>query len=393
MLSEEERIARNLEYIEANKSYVIERLKKKSKYKVCFYVYDETKWKCQSLYELFERDEQFEPLILVTKTSVEDIKNPSYQSKENLERVYNFFKNKNIKVEYAYRDGFVPFEEFEPDIIIYQHPWYVETSQGPVVCSKFALTCYVPYYIPTTTAPIDYYLRFHKYVQNYYVFDEITKKLYQEKMDNGGKNVKAVGQPFLDYFLYAKKEEKKYTIYAPHWSICKQSVAYSTFEWSGQFILEYAKKHPEMNWIFKPHPLLKKTLYDKNIMSKEEIENYYNSWDLFGLKYESGDYLELFNKSKLLITDCSSFLGEYFLTGNPVIHLISEDAVPYNETINQIIKYYYKVRNIGELENMLSNVFEKDYMKEAREKAIEEMGMKTSSAEKILQDLRMVING
>ena len=63
-----------------------------------------------------------------------------------------FFKSKGINVQCAYdleNDKFVPFEKMspKPDIIIYQHPWYVEITQGPVVCSKFALTYYVPYYI------------------------------------------------------------------------------------------------------------------------------------------------------------------------------------------------------------------------------------------------------
>jgi len=388
------KIKQNCTYIEKNQKKVLKKLRKKSKIKVGFYIYDETKWKCQSLYDLMENEEKFEPVILVTKTNVLDPQNPSFQTLENLEKVYKFFKDKNMKVEYAYKGGFIPFKNFDLDIIIYQHPWYVETSQGPVVCSKFALTCYVPYYFPTTTAPIDYHLRFHRYVQNYYVFDEITKKLYAEKMSNKAKNVKVVGQPFLDYFRLNKSEEKTYTIYAPHWSICKKSIAYGTFEWNGKFMLEYAKLHPERNWIFKPHPLLFMALINNKIMTQEEAENYYNEWAKIGLKYESGDYLELFNKSKLLITDCSSFLGEYFLTENPVIHLISEFATPYNETINQIIENYYKVKNVEELGILLNYLSKNDPLKSQRIQALEDLGLKNNyAAENILNDLKEILRG
>jgi CDP-glycerol glycerophosphotransferase (TagB/SpsB family) len=81
-------------------------------------------------------------------------------------------------------------------------------------------------------------------------------------------------------------------------------------------LLEYAKSHTETKWIFKPHPLLKKALVDTNTMTLEEVENYYSEWEKIGIKYEGGEYLEFFAKSKMMVTDCSSFLGEYFVTEN-----------------------------------------------------------------------------
>lgn len=379
---------RNLSYIKRNHKKVLQKLKEKIKHEklnFVFYVYDETKWKCQSLYDLLEQDGRFNVKVLVTRTAVNDVKNPSFQTLDNVKRTYDFFVSKNMNVEFGYdieHDCFIPFENFEPDIIIYQHPWYVETSQGPVVCSKFALTGYVPYYFPTTASPIDYYLRFHQYIENYYVFDETTCNYYVERMENKGKNVKVVGQPFLDYFRFNPNKEKKYTIYAPHWTVGGKGIAYGTFEWNGRFMLEYAGKHPEMNWIFKPHPLLKKALIDNGIMTLEETEEYYNQWKC----YESGDYLDLFSKSQMLITDCSSFLGEYFMTGNPVIHLISPEAKPFNETIKKIVKNYYKAGTLEELKDLLNKLPQNDIMKEQRENALENLGYKNNYAAKNLLD-------
>lgn len=384
---------RNLSYIDRNYKNVLKKLKEKiktSKLKVVFYVYDETKWKCQSLYDLLSEDSRFEVEILVSKTSPQDKKNPSYQSIEDVKKTYDFFASKGMNVKYAYNietEQFIPFEKFNPDIIIYQHPWYVETSQGPVVCSKFALTGYVPYHFPTTATPIEYYLRFHQYVQNYYILDKNTYDFYSKNMENKGKNLKIVGQPFLDYFNNLNIEEKKYTIYAPHWTVCKKGIAYATFEWNGDWILDYAKSHPERNWVFKPHPLLQKALVDNQVKTLEEVKRYYDEWNKIGLKYESGDYLELFNKSNLLVTDCSSFLGEYFMTENPVIHLISKDATPYSLTVNKIVENYYKAYCIKDLEELLENLPQNDWMKEKRIKALKELGLKNNYAAKnIMKD-------
>ena len=63
---------------------------------------------------------------------------------------YQFFKKRGMNVELGFDIGnnkFIPFEIFEPDLIFYSHPWYVERTQGPVVCSKFALTYYIPYFL------------------------------------------------------------------------------------------------------------------------------------------------------------------------------------------------------------------------------------------------------
>jgi len=389
------KIEQNLFYIEKNHKKVLKKLKEKyknnKKINVAFYVYDETKWKCQSLYELLENSDKFNVKVLVTRNSATNKDNPSYQTIKELRTTHEFFFKKGMNVEFAYdikKEKHIPFKKFKPDIIVYQHPWYIETSQGPVVCSKFALTYYIPYYFPTTSTPIDYYLRFHQYIENYCVFDEITQNLYKEKMSNNGKNVIVTGQPFLDYFKLNKKISSEFIIYAPHWTICKKGIAYGTFEWNGEFLLNYAKSHPEQKWIFKPHPLLKKALIDNHVMTEQQAEDYYNEWDKIGLRYEHGDYLELFNKSKMLITDCSSFLGEYFLTENPVIHLISPDAKPYNETINQIIKYYYKANNIEELKTLLEHVPQNDFMKEERINALNRLGYKnTTASENILKHI------
>ena len=388
------KIAQNLRYIKHNKINVIKKLKEKlnrsEKLNAVFYVYDETKWKCQYLYELLSEDSRFNTKVLVTKPSCLNKENPSYISDEKTIETYDFFKSRGMYVEYAFDLGkqeFIPFEKFSPDIIFYQHPWYVKTEQGPVVCSKFALTCYIPYYFPIETADIDCNLRFHKYVENYYILDEYTRGKYINKNKNLEEKLKVVGYPYLDYFntCHTEVDEDCY-IYAPHWTVNGNGLAYGTFEWSGKLMLEYAKVHPEIKWIFKPHPLLKKALSDFGIMTESEAEEYYTEWGKIGIKYESGDYLGLFSKSKMMITDCSSFLGEYFVTGKPLIHLMSEKS-QFNNSDNPILKTYYRAYNPEELQNLLAKLPSDDYMKQERQKNLEKLGLKNNASKKIAEDI------
>jgi cobalamin biosynthesis Co2+ chelatase CbiK len=61
------KVRQNLAYIKKNRKQVLKKLKNKSPLKVIFYVYDETKWKSQSVYDLMLEDERFNPTIVVTK--------------------------------------------------------------------------------------------------------------------------------------------------------------------------------------------------------------------------------------------------------------------------------------------------------------------------------------
>lgn len=384
------KIEQNCAYVAKNKKKILKKLKNKSSLKVAFYVYDSCKWKCQTIYDEMVKNTRFEPVIIVTKNAANNLDNPSYQSKEEILETYNFFKNKKMNVELAYdfeKEKHIPFERFAPDIIIYQHPWYVETTQGPVVCSKFALTAYVPYDIPTTTLPTEYNLRFYQYVENYYLINEDLKDFYAPLMDNKGKNLKAVGAPTLDVIKNIDSD-KKYIIYAPHWTINhEKTIAYSTFKENGKFILEYAQKHPEFNWVFKPHPMLKKAIIDNNFMSIKETEKYYSDWENLGQACYDGDYYDLFNESKLMITDCSTFLLEYFATGKPLIRLVSPNSGEFNIITKNIIKHFYNVENLSELEKTLQTILieEKDELESEREKASSQY---TQNATKnIIQDL------
>ena len=370
------KIQTNCNYINKNVKRVREKLSKdvkRRKLRVGFFIYDETKWKCQTLYDIFENSNEFTPVILATKNCSPKF-NFNFQKPETIKKIYQFFKNKSMNVEYAYdfdKDCYIPFEKFNLDIIFYQHPWYIETSQGPVVCSKFALTYYVPYYLPSTTFPQDYYLRFHRYIHKYCVLNQELVDRYSNLMANKGKNLLPIGTPQLDYFYLDKNsnQERKYLIYAPHWSVNHvNTIAYSTFLWSGKIILEYAKKHPELNWIFKPHPCLKSSLITNDYWSEKEVDDYYKEWDNVGMRYESGDYLDLFQQSYAMITDCGTFLTEFFLTKMPVIHLVTPDSVPFIDHINKISATYYRAQNEDELEKYFNEVIinKNDYMKEKR---------------------------
>ena len=258
------------------------------------------------------------------------------------------------------------------------------------MCSKFALTYYIPYFIPASEQWHEYGLRFHSYLYRHYVPTDLIKEFYSSNMQNRGKSLKVVGHPILDYYyLHKEKEEKKYIIYAPHWTVCGDNLRFGTFDWSGKKILEFAKAHPELNWVFRPHPLLYKFVLTSDFMPEEEINKYYEEWKNIGIVSEGGDYIELFQKSYAMITDCGSFLTEYFASENPVIHLISDKFTP-NPAISEIDKTYYTAQSIEELYEHLNNVIinKNDYKKTQRAELSDKLGLKNNyCAKRIINDI------
>lgn len=396
------KVKQNLTYIKKNQKQVLKKLKNKTPLNVIFYVYDETKWKSQSVYDLMEKDERFNPIVVVTKNCCAIEENPNFQTVEDVKKCYKFFKSKGMNVEYGYNinphlnnlqedveDRFIPLESFTPDIIFYSHPWYVYKTQGPVMCSKFALTFYIPYFLPASEQWHEYGLRFHKYIYRHFVPTELIKDFYSKNMEENKESLKVVGHPAFDYYLNHKNKKPEYLIYAPHWTVCGNNLRFGTFDWSGNTILNFAKNHKELNWVFRPHPLMHKFILTSGFMTKKEINNYFDEWKSFAKYSDDGNYIDLFQKSYAMITDCGSFLTEYFVTENPMIHLISSE-LKENSTISEIDKTNYTAHNLEELNQHLNDLIlnKNDYKKEARIKLLNKLNLKNNySAERIVEDI------
>ena len=348
--------------------------------KVCFLIRENQKWSYQSLYEAFEKNDNFEPVVLVSLLWLSHIGKD--KTRNNLEENYNFFKNRGIKVEYAYKDGkYIDLKEFNPDIVFYDQPWDLPKIHRPDRVSEFALTCYVPYGVDVLDFKQDYTKDFHKLLYKFFVPNKFDIERFEEYSKGNSKNCVYLGFPKLDEYLKKsecdkwKDKDKIKVIYAPHHSFDKKGLNFATFKENGDFILEFAKQHPETTWIFKPHPRLKYAILKNRILSKEEIEKYYNEWADIGSVYEQGDYFDIFKTSDLLITDCCSFLGEYFPTNKPIIRLIGKQKCDFNKFGKMIINSCYEASNPSELEKCFNDLIKNknDYKASLRKEIIEEV--------------------
>lgn len=374
--------------------------KTKNKITVLFLVNENQKWNCDSLYEALDKSENFSPIVAITKLGRDSV--------EIFNKNVSFFKNKNINYLLAYEasnDTGTALININPDIVFFQQPYGSFQNQTIEEVSKYALTCYIPYGLMVANNDENHYRSmFQELLWKYFAPNEIIKKLYLENCPNT-KSSKIIvsGHPKMDIYdnkeiknenlFWTPKNDSKKTklriIYSPHHSLDPNSpLKYSTFIWNGRELLSLAKESPNIEWVFKPHPRLHHALELNKVMTRAEVNIYYNEWKKLpnASLYDSGDYFDLFRTSDALITDCGSFLAEYLPTKKPIILLINNESRGYNSFGNILVENLYKANNYLELENLIENVIvnQNDTMQKQRLEKIPEVRMPHGNAGKFI---------
>lgn len=327
--------------------------------RVVFLISEAAKWKLQSLYDLMAASSRYDPLIAISCHGAW-WHHPEY--KKQFDDSVAYFSSKKMRyVEVASFETkkSLSIEQFGPDIVFYDQPYSWVSEYMPYQVSRYALTCYLPYFVPTHMEHKKHYtLPLIRTVWRYFqmnkdMADRLTKLAHPCFLS--GKIV-AVGHTFLDYYYLNKfsQAKRQYVIYAPHWSFDHPNNVntsnISTFLHNGREILSFAKSHPELSWVFKPHPGLEWRLVNAGVWTQKEVDDYYAEWSQIAVSCRDSDYLKLFLSSKALITDCGSFLVEYPPCGGAMIHLISSTQKnPLHPLNKELYDSFYKVHNLKEM--------------------------------------------
>lgn len=351
---------------------VIHRLKKREgrKVRVLFVVNEIAKWKCQALFEIMKKSESYEPIIalsawneigMLTDAEIEKV----------FKRAESFFAELGdtcIRTVSLFPRVYHRLEEFNTDIVFYSEPWAPCPGQTPMEVSQNALTFYIPYYVPNYgNVKFDCHDPVQRFCFAFITLNVAWKNCYESSFGMFGHVCKFLpfGHPAMDLIARTNVRFKSIgrVIYAPHFSFPMEgyplTFTFSSFKWSGQYMLEYAKLHPEQNWVFKPHPSLRRRLQVTGYMTKDQIDAYYGEWNKIGSICMDGAYHKLFAESSVMITDSASFLTEYGATGKPLIRLIdSNNNTPVLAPSKKLYDTYYEAHNLDELKRVLSMILD-----------------------------------
>ena len=188
-----------------------------------------------------------------------------------------------------------------------------------------------------------------------------------------GKNVVLSGYAKMDSLAKFKENAraKKRIIIAPHHTINNPALPLSNFLEYQRFYLELPKLFPQIEFVFRPHPLLFINLVNEGFWNATQVNEYIKKVKDNGMIYSvGGDYFDIFVNSDAMIHDCSSFVVEYLFTTKPCCFMAKKNYKKIFSSLGKsCLKNYYLAFNTQQIIEFIQNVVidEKDKLKQKRE--------------------------
>ena len=182
-------------------------------------------------------------------------------------------------------------------------------------------------------------------------------KLKQKEQPQTQTRIIMVGSSKFDAIFYSDYHQSSSTstqsvLYTPRWNIWDGT---SSFMQLKDLFLQFAKSNPSVEFVFRPHPLMERTF--------QQTQSHRIAWVTFIRQIEEhgnvfidveSDYHNAFKRATVLLSDLSSLLAEFLLTGKPVIYIKKKHIL--NSLGESISRGFYCCSNEDETLNTLSSI-------------------------------------
>lgn len=362
-----------------NKINIINRISKKDKIDIIFFVNNMGMWKYNGLVQLLLNDNRYNILLIPFTDLSKDIE----RNKKDHDDIIGYCINNKIPylsgcdfILNKYRD----LSFLDPDVVVYTQPYNIGNKKWGI--DKYvsnSLFLYTPYGLSVTGVKELYDTYLLNIAWKIFAANKLEKRILINNRSLKYDNVCITGASIYDDIKKAKVDNspwkctnKTKIIWAPHHSIdSTNSFSTSNFERISDEMIRLAKKYSEVVEIcFKPHPALYDRLIEKYGISW--TNNYYEIWNNMPNTFVClGSYVELFAFSDGMIHDCCSFIGEYLYTNKPVMYIAKKGVVPAgvdNEFGVLCYNQHYCGYEINDIDNFIIQVINKeDPLKESRD--------------------------
>ncbi len=267
--------------------------------------------------------------------------------------------------------------------------------------------------IPMFYIPYFYWGRCMVFVDNlrssvmdlfYQIFipNQYCKKMAQKYQFLKGRNMKVVGYPKMDELATRKSKKdkaRKMVILAPHHSIGDVYAKVGSFLETADIFLELVKRYPQVDFVFRPHPLLKQNLVKPEYWGRAKTEAYFEEMlSQPNVSYSTdGEYLQIFSDSDAMIHDCGSYMCEYLYTGNPFGYCYRSDASQetWTDLGERCLAVHHPLRTRKDYFDFMEEVVlkERDSLRDARIRFASEMVIYNhpNATHAVLQELKSAL--
>ena len=177
-----------------------------------------------------------------------------------------------------------------------------------------------------------------------------------------GKNVVLTGYAKMDALAeYPAKSagEKKKILITSHHSVNMEELPLSNFRTYHELLLQLPELFPEIQFVFRPHPLLFIRLVNEKVWTQDRADRYLEDLRRAGIEYsDGGDHLHLFAECDAIINDCGSFTMEWLFTGKPGCFVLNEDLKEEHLTtqMKEAITRYRIARSREDILRFISDI-------------------------------------
>lgn len=322
------------------------------------------------LYELLKKDGRIS-VFLICCPNIREHNWTAYNAS------YEFLSKTYPEAINAYKDSrWFDIKKLSPDYVFYCRPYnpdYYENYRTPIV-RTYAKVCYIPYgfCLEHRNNHNFNFVNNYDFLQNCsYVFasndyesNVLTERFFYSKIKNGYPRIVSAGftRFDLDYNENPVINFKPFTIlYTPRWtSHLKKKNEEGSFLSFIEHIIDYASHTADVQIIIRPHPLMFSHYMANGIVAPDYFEKLEDTFSKLGNIYfdKSKDYFESLNKADVFLSDYTSLLVEYFVSGKPVIYTGSLKL--YNRKAKKMCKSFYVLNNWKQIEERIQRLKNKE---------------------------------
>lgn len=263
--------------------------------------------------------------------------------------------------------------ENSPDIAFVIKPYanIPEPYQTRHLEAVISRLIYIPYGMEITMDLIQYGFQYYTHYKawRHCAYGNIVKEYGTKYGYRNGENIAVWGHPKADHYIHSNSEHinipsewgeiirgRKVILWTPHHLVDLNSNGTGTWLIWGERILNEAVRHPDICFIFRPHPLMFGALINNNYMSQQEVDLLLKKiQDSDNIIYDANaSYLYAFNAADAIITDGTTFSVEFLYTQKPI--LLTPRNMDGFYIYHEMLESYYIVRCARDITNFMEMI-------------------------------------
>lgn len=365
--------------------------------------------KVEKVYLNMLEDSRFEPYLICLPSGIKHHQLIDPDSLEN--DTFDYF------LQHGYpqainaligKNTWLDLKALELQYIFYPRPYndMMPSAYTSHEVSKHCKICMLMYCIePTqeitvTTLNRDFMSHVYCYfAEHSFVLDtNIKNNRYLHK--KGWQKTVCIGVPVLEQMLeqrgkvspsweFSKNDFR--VIWTPRWTTDLDQGGSNFFTY-WKSLPAFAQMHPEMDFLFRPHPLTFSHFIETGELTPRQVEDFQAMCEEMpnvSLDRESAYDATLWGSS-VLVSDISGIMPEYFITGKPLIYCASNMVLKLSAFATRMLEGCYVVNESEDLFRCLEMLASgEDPLKEKRERIVQEIYGSTNdgASERIVEML------